>query len=178
LSNSSIPPEDLLLIGKIVGVHGVRGNVKVISYAETQDVFETDRPFLVLDTRGISRMLTVDWVKPYKQGLLMALQDIHDRQGAEEILQAEIYIRKSDLPVLEADTYYWFDLIGLSVFETNGNRLGRIESVIPTGSNDVYVVKDKDRGAAYEVLIPGIASVVRTVDLEGGVMAVELPEGL
>lgn len=174
-----MPPKDYVLIGKIAGVHGVRGNVKVISYAESPDVFETDRPFLVIDARGASQTHTIDWAKSHGRGLIMAFHDIQDRDGAETLLQAEIYIKRSDLPDLEEeDTYYWFELIGLSVVDPNGAFLGRIESVMETGSNDVYVVKDEKRGAVYEVLVPALGSVVLSVDLERGVMTVALPEGL
>lgn len=173
-----MPPNDFVLIGKIAGVHGIRGNVKVFSYADSPDVFETDRPFLVIDARGASQTRTINWVKPHGRGLIMAFHDIQDRDGAEKLLQAEIYIKRSDLPDLEEDTYYWFELIGLSVVDSNGAFLGRVESVMETGSNDVYVVKDEERGAAYEVLVPALGSVIRSVDLERGVMTVELPEGL
>jgi 16S rRNA processing protein RimM len=159
-------------------VHGIRGNVKVLSYAEAPDVFEVDQPFLVVDTGGVSHTYTIDWVKPHKRGLLMAFKDIQDREGAEALLQADIYMKKSDLPDLEEDTYYWFQLIGLSVMDSDDVFLGRIEAVMTTGSNDVYVVKDKDRGPAYELLVPALASVVRAVDLEEGIMTVALPEGL
>ena len=173
-----MPPEDFVVLGKIVGVHGIRGNVRVASFAESPDVFETDRPFLVLDTQGFSHMHTVDWVKPYKHGLLMALHGIHDRQGAEAILQAEIYIRKSDLPAPEEDAYYWFDLIGLSVFTAENKYLGSEKSIIPTGSNDVYVVRDPNKDEDIETLIPALESVVLEIDVDQKIMRVDLPEGL
>jgi len=176
--NSSKASKEFVLIGKVAGVHGIRGNLKVVSYAESQDIFETDRPFLVVDARGASHSYTIDWVKPHNRGLIMSFHGIQDRDDAETLLQAEIYIKRSDLPDLEEDTYYWFELIGLSVVDSDGNFLGRIESVLETGSNDVYVVKDKDREASYEVLVPALGSVVRSVDLELGVMTVELPDGL
>jgi 16S rRNA processing protein RimM len=173
-----MPSNDYVLIGKIAGVHGIRGNVKVVSYADSQDVFEAERPFLVIDARGVSSTHVIDWVKPHKRGLIMAFQGIRDRDGAEALLQAEIYIKRSDLPELEEDTYYWFELIGLSVTDLDGGFLGRIESVMETGSNDVYVVKDPEREASYELLVPALGTVVRSVDLEKGVMTVDLPEGL
>jgi len=159
-------------------VHGVRGYVKVAFFADAPDVFESDLPFLIIDAGGISRMFPIHWVKPHKRGLIMALDGIQDREGAETLLQAEIYIEKSNLPELEKDTYYWFELIGLSVVDLDGVFLGQIESVMETGSNDVYSVKDEDRGASYEVLVPALASVVRSVDLKQRVMTVDLPEGL
>ncbi len=173
-----MPPDDFLLIGKIVGFHGIKGSLKVVSYTETPDIFETDLPFLIVDTRGQSHTHTIDWVKPHKRTLLMSFHDVEDRDAAETLLQAEIYMKKADLPILEEDTYYWFELEGLSVVDTDGKHLGWIESIFSTGSNDVYVVKNEDQGAASEILIPALASVVLSVDLDRGEMTVELPEGL
>ncbi len=177
-SSSPIPPKDFVLIGKIVGVHGVRGYVKVAFFADAPDIFESGLPFLIVDGGGVSHTFPIHWVKPHKRGLIMALDGVQDREGAETLLQAEIYIKKSNLPELEKDTYYWFELIGLTVMDLDGIFLGRIESVMETGSNDVYVVKDEGRGASYEVLVPALASVVRSVDLKQSVMTVDLPEGL
>ena len=78
------------------------------------------------------------------------------------------------LPELASDTYYWADLIGLSVYTTQGDYLGRLTSILPTGSNDVYIVRTEDR----ETLVPALASVVCSVDLANQTMRVKLPEGL
>ena len=75
---------------------------------------------------------------------------------------------------MEKDSYFWFDLIGMAVFTTTGEYLGRLESIIETGSNDVYVVQD----GKEEVLVPALESVVVDVDIEANRMQVELPEGL
>jgi 16S rRNA processing protein RimM len=83
-------------------------------------------------------------------------------------------IEKAKLPALEAGVYYWNDLIGLKVFTTEDQYLGRLESIIETGANDVYVVK----GDAREILIPALKSVVHTIDIDAKIMRVELPDGL
>jgi 16S rRNA processing protein RimM len=170
-----MPSEDLLLIGKIAGLHGIRGNVKVVPYGETPDIFEAELSLLIVDSRGRTHTHIIDWVKPHKRALLLSFHDIQDREAAETLLQAEIYMKKADLPILEKDAYYWFELVGLSVVDADGAYLGRIESVISTGSNDVYVVKNE---AASELLVPALVSVVRSVDLDHGSMTVELPPGL
>jgi len=87
---------------------------------------------------------------------------------------AELLVDRSVLPEPEDDTYFWVDLIGLRVMDQALGLLGRIDSVIETGSNDVFVVKGGER----EVLVPGLASVVVRVDLENGEMIIDLPEGL
>jgi len=79
---------------------------------------------------------------------------------------------------LEAGTYYWSDLIGLSVFSKDEDYIGRLTAILPTGSNDVYVVANVVQGHKKEVLIPALESVVVDIDLEKRVMHVDLPEGL
>jgi 16S rRNA processing protein RimM len=85
-----------------------------------------------------------------------------------------LFIPETELPELDEDTYYWFELIGIEVYTTEDEYLGRIESVFPTGSNDVYVVKDRQK----EILVPALDSVVIDIDLEHKRMRVDLPEGL
>lgn len=178
LSNNPKPSEEFLLIGKIVGLHGLKGGLRIVSFAETPDIFETDASFLIVDARGQTHTHAIDRVKPHKQGLLLSFHDVKDRDAAETLLQAEMYMKKADLPILEEDTYYWFELVGLSVVDTDGKYLGRIDSIFSTGSNDVYVVKNEKQGEAFELLVPALASVIRSVNLDRGIMTVELPPGL
>ena len=90
------------------------------------------------------------------------------------MIGAELFIPQTELPELDEDTYYWFELIGIEVYTTQGDYLGRITSIFPTGSNDVYVVKDNKQ----EMLIPALESVVLDIDLDLKRMRVDLPEGL
>jgi 16S rRNA processing protein RimM len=104
----------------------------------------------------------------------MAFRDVADREAAERLRGAALYIDKDRLPPLEEENYYWFELIGMEVYTPDGRYLGRLESVVPTGSNDVYVVRNADR----ETLVPALASVVKSVDTAQMRMEVVLPEGL
>jgi len=165
--------KDLLLIAEIVGVHGIRGNLRVCSYAESDDIF-TPGMSVRLKNDQEDFFCTVKQVSSYRQGLLLCLDGVDDRNRAESMVGYGIYIEKSCLPVPEEGSYYWSDLIGLSVFDRGDVFLGKLESLIPTGSNDVYVVKNGSK----EILIPAIAAVVTEIDPEKGIMRVELPEGL
>ena len=131
-----------LSIGKIIGVHGLKGTIKVYSYAESLSVFRPDALILIRNTKGLEKTYAIEWVKPHKR------------------------------------TYYWFDIIGLSVFTIDEKYLGCVESIIQTGSNDVYVVKDPNKDKDNEILIPALKSVVLAIDLERKIMRVDLPEGL
>ncbi len=172
--------DDFLLIGKIVGVHGVMGVVKVYSYAESLSVFKPNRLIRVTDPKGIEKTHIVDWVKPHKRIILLSLKGIESLGMAKTLVGSELFIEKEKLSEPEEGTYFWFDIIGLCVYTSDGDYIGRVESIISTGSNDVYVVKnhgkypDKDA----EILIPAIESVVVGIDLENKRMEVNLPEGL
>jgi 16S rRNA processing protein RimM len=163
-----------VLIGKIVGIHGIKGTNKLRSYAESLSVFLPGRSILVRDLRGREASYEIHWVKPHTGTPLVSFKGITDYGQAKTLIGAELFIPQSELPELDEDTYYWYDLIGIEVVTMTGEFLGRIESIIETGSNDVYVVKSNEK----EVLIPALESVVLEIDLEHKRMQVDLPEGL
>lgn len=167
-----------LLIGKIVGAHGVKGNIKAHSYAESLSVFEREKSILVVNAKGFEKTFKINWVKPHGRAVLLSLNGIDNRDLAETLVGSELFVKRDRLPKLVDGSYYWFDIIGLAVFTTDDNYLGLVESIIPTGSNDVYVVKDARKGRDNEILIPAIESVVLKIDLEQKRMVVDLPEGL
>ncbi len=164
----------LLCLGRIVGVHGVRGGLKLLSYAESPEVFTAGRCVRLRDAQGAEARFILREVRPRKGGLVLYLEEVEDRAAAEGLLGRDLLVERDALPPLPAGTYYWEDLIGLSVFEVDGRFLGRLASILPTGSNDVYVVRDARR----EILVPALAAVIREVDLASGRMVVALPEGL
>ena len=178
LSNNIVGKKGFLLIGKVVGAHGVNGNIKVYSYAESLTVFDPESRILVIDPKGLEKWYTVQWAKPHHRLILLALRGITNRSLVEPLVGAELFIEKKRLPELENGSYYWFELIGLEVFTTSDEYIGRLESIIATGSNDVYVVKNSKKGPDHEILIPALESVVLEIDLERKRMRVDLPEGL
>jgi len=167
-----------LLIGKIIGVHGVKGNIKAYSYAESLSVFEPGSPILAVDEKGLETTYKVNWVKPHNRVILLSLGGIDSRHLADTLKGSKLYVEKAILPELEDGAYYWFDLIGLSVFTTDDEYIGSIASILPTGSNDVYVVKNPNKDNDHEILIPALASVVLEIDITKKTMRVDLPEGL
>ena len=172
--SSKTSKKNLVSIGKITGVHGLDGNVKVFSHSGFSSTYTPERRLIVKkDDEDRANNYIIDWARPYKKGILLKFKGL-DRSAAEAIVGAGLYIERSALPDLEADTYYWFELIGLDVYSPAQEHIGVVTSIIPTGSNDVYVV----RKGAEEILIPAIASVIQDIDPEKGTMIVCLPEGL
>ena len=165
-------------IAKIVGAHGLNGTCKVYCYGEYGDIFGTGRDIFVKTADGFLLSYEIDWAKPHARTVLLALKGITDRSHTDKLIGCEIMIDKSNVPVLHAGTYYWYDLIGLSVFTIEGRFLGRLAAVMPTGSNDVYVVRKHEDGKKEEILIPALGSVVIEVNLAEKRMLVDLPEGL
>lgn len=163
-----------VLIGKIVGIHGIKGTNKLKSYAESLSVFKPGRSIIVRDNRNREACVELNWVKSHTRTALISFKGVTDHDQAEALIGAELFIPETELPELDEDTYYWFELIGIEVYTTEDEFLGRIESIFPTGSNDVYVVKDKQK----EILVPALDSVVIDIDLEHKRMRVDLPEGL
>ncbi len=163
-----------MLIGKIVGVHGLTGTFKIQSYAESLDIFKAGTIVTARTPDGSENGYEIDWIKPHSRGALLALKGVTHRDQAKTLLGSDLHIEKAALPELEADAFFWFDLIGLNVFASDGRYLGRLDAIIETGAHDVYVVKNDRK----EILIPALKSVVRDIDIEAKVMRVELPDGL
>jgi len=163
-----------LHIGEVVGAHGVNGYLKVVSFAENSEPFTPGRQIYVKTGKSRQEAYTVRDCRPHKNLLRVAFETIETREAAEDLVGAGLFIDRSELPELEKDTWYWYDLIGLAVYEDE-TYIGQVDNIFATGANDVLVVKDED-GA--ERLIPVIESIVRQIDLEKKAIQVDLPEGL
>lgn len=157
-----------------MGVHGVKGTLKIHSYAESLDIFRPGAMISVSTTDGRQKDYEIRWIKPHSRGALLALENISHRDQAMTLVGAHLQIEKPELPELETGSYYWHELIGLKVFTTENRYLGRLESIIETGANDVYAVKNDEK----EILIPALESVVQAIDIEANLMRVDLPDGL
>ena len=169
---------NLLSIGKIVGAHGIKGVVKVFSYAESLARYQSGTQLILKDSHGNRSVRTVNWAKPHSKNILLSLDGTRERRQAEALIGSELLIEKAALEELDGDSYYWDDLLGLAVYRLSGEYIGEITAIIPTGSNDVYVVRQPDLEIETEVLVPALVSVVKEVDLDRKIMRVDLPEGL
>jgi 16S rRNA processing protein RimM len=170
--------EDNVLIGRITGVHGLQGSLKADSYSETLDLYKKGEKLLIHIPGGASepreKWLTVQSVSPYKKKILLRFDEIVDINTAEKFIGADIFIPRENFPALDEGEYYWVDIIGLSVFREDGTHVGKVVSIFPTGSNDVYVVKHNNT----EILLPALETVIIDIDMQNGKMIVRIPEGL
>jgi 16S rRNA processing protein RimM len=162
-----------LAVGRIVGLHGIRGEVKVELLTDFPERFKAGAK-LYLGSESEARPIQVEGARPHQGMMLVKFAGVTDRDAAEELRQALLLIPEDEAMPLADDENYAHDLIGLQVETQEGRVLGRLTEILYTSANDVYVV----RGPAGELLIPALRQVVLTVDLAAGRMVVTLPEGL
>ncbi len=164
----------LLSIGKVVGTHGIKGYLKVFSYAESADSFALGRELTFSREGETVASFRAESARPHKRIVLLVLEGIESVEAAEQLVGCQVCIDKASLAPPEEGAYYWHQIIGLEVFTLDNRRLGCVASILSTGGNDVYVVRDGEK----EILVPAIESVVVDIDLEEEVLKVDLPEGL
>jgi 16S rRNA processing protein RimM len=174
--NNPLINDGFISIGRITGSHGIQGAVRVCSYAESLSFFKTGLSlYLKRPDDSVSELYRVKWAAPHSRSVLLLFEGINSRVSADNLKGSELFIKKTDLPRLDEGVYYWNDIIGLLVFASDDTYIGRVESIIETGANDIYVVKNEK---GKEVLIPAIESVVTDIDIDQKRMKVNLPEGL
>lgn len=162
---------NLVRLGRISGVHGIKGWVKVHSYTEPRDnVVRYDTWLLEQD--GVTRSVQIEAGGGQGKNVLAKLRGVADRDAAEQLIGAEIVVERVALPPCEPGEYYWADLEGLAVHDPAGKPLGVVDHLLATGAHDVLVLEgDGSR------LIPFVADrVVRSVDLDARIIVVDWDE--
>ena len=160
--------QEMVVMGRVSGLFGVRGWVKVYSYTEPRVGILDYSPWLI-KRAGEWQAHEVQAGHPQGKGIVAQLRDFDDRDQAAQLLGCDIAVRRDQLPPLTDGEYYWSDLEGLRVENLDGVELGRISHLFETGANDVIVVQG-DR----EYLIPYTwGDAVRKVDLAQGLMVVD-----
>lgn len=163
--------KEFLEAGKIVTTHGIRGEVKIMPYTDTPELLaEFDRLFIgknkdeVIITRS----------RVFKNTVIAKIEGVDTPESAEKLRNKVLYMHRDDLE-LDDDTYFIQDLIGLEVRDADTDEVyGKIADVLETGANDVYVIKGEDR----EYLIPAIADVVVSTDIDSNLMTIRPLDGL
>lgn len=164
-----MPDRDCLQAGKVSGVFGVKGWVKVFSFTEPRENILRYSPWL-LKKHGQTREIRVLEGQRHGNTVVAGLEGITDRDAAMALMGAEILISRRQLPAAAAGEYYWNDLIGLQVITTAGVSLGKVDHLLETGANDVLVVMDGET----ERLIPFLQQqTVLNIDLDAGLMTVD-----
>ena len=161
-----------ILIGKIVNLHGIKGEVKLYPYTDDLDNL-TKLKEIYLDSK-LEKRYIVKKLRIQKNMLLLQIENIDSANDVEKLLNKDIYIEKIDISNIE-DTYYVEDLIGMKVIKEDESVIGKITYVFNTGANDVYEIKKEDGKLIY---IPAIKDVIKKVDIDNKIMYIEMMKGL
>lgn len=167
---------DSFTIGKVTGVHGLNGNLKVWSYAQSIDTFSPGRSVLLKSEEDPGQFFTIAQATAHKKGVLLSLLGVDSRNLAQDLIGKEILIDRDQLPEPEEGTWYWQDLLGLDVFDHQKGFIGKITEIFPTGANDMLVVTDKTTGKTKETLVPMHKHFVKSIDIEKNSIITTLPE--
>lgn len=149
-----------VVLGRISGLFGVRGWVRVFSYTEPREAFLQYKG-LLLGRNGDWQSIKVAEGQRHGKSVILRLEGVDDRDQAAALIGTEIGVDRDELPKPEDGHYYWSDLLGLTVVHRDGTELGTINEMLETGAHDVMVVKgDTER------LIPFVMNeIVIGVDL-------------
>jgi len=156
-------------VGRIVAPWGVKGELKVEVLTDFPERFAPKRQVYVDGSP-----LIIESSRPHKKNLVLKFATIDSIEAAEKLRGRLLEVPYSEVYALPEGEYYRFELMGLEVCTTAGEPLGRIDHILATGSNDVFVV----RADGKEVLIPAIEDVVKSIDIEKGRVVIELIDGL
>ena len=167
---------DYLNVGKIVNTQGLKGEVRVISVTDfAERRYQVGQELFLFQENKPTKVLKIRSFRQHKNFDIISFEDHPSINDIEAYRDGILKVAMDNLGDLEENEFYYHEIIGLPVFETNGNELGKVKEILSPGANDVWVVQ---RQGQKDVLLPYIESVVLKVDVPGARIEVEIPEGL
>ena len=168
-------PADAVEVGRIADAWGVKGWFKVLAYsASPEALFSSRRWYLQPSEKGArnfegTRLLRIKEAKEHSDTIVATAHDIPDRNAAEALRGARVFVPRTSFPTAAQDEYYWVDLIGLEVVNREGVPLGQVRDLMSTGPQTVLVIEQAGEGGGkpQERMIPFVAAFVDGVDLAG-----------
>jgi 16S rRNA processing protein RimM len=156
-------------IGRVLATHALRGEMKVEPLTTRPEYFAAGKSLWI---EGVS--YEVESVRPQKGLILLKLSGVASSEEVERLRGRFVSLPEEALGPLPEGEYYAYQIVGLEVYEQDGERLGKVTELFPTGSNDVYVVE----GPRGRILLPAIDDVIVEMDVAGGKMVVSLMDGM
>lgn len=164
-------PADAIEVGRILDAWGIKGWFKVLSHsASPEALFSSKRWYLLPSEKGAktftgTALLCVREAKEHSGTIVASAREVDDREGAEALKGARIFVPRSSFPTADKDEYYWVDLIGLDVLNREGVALGQVTELLSTGAQTVLVIGYTQDGKAQERMVPFVSAYVDNVDL-------------
>ncbi|WP_290033835.1 ribosome maturation factor RimM [Ligilactobacillus cholophilus] len=163
-------------IGKIVNTHGIKGEVKVQAVTDFPEKrFAVGETVYAFKNGKLVKSLIIKSHRKHKQFDLLTFEGLEDINLVEDLKQNDLKISEQQQDSLSDGEYYYHEIIGLDVYDLEGNKLGKINEIIESGANDVWVIK---REGKRDLLIPAIKDVVKEIQCEDGKVIIDLLDGL
>lgn len=167
---------EFLNVGKIVNTQGIKGEVRVISVTDFVEERYKKGTQLYLFQEGKEPLpLIINSYRKHKNFDVISFKDYGSINDVEKFRDGMLKIKLEDTQPLGEHEFYYYEIIGSTVFDEHGEELGKIKEILSPGANDVWVVQ---RQGKKDVLLPYIESVVKKIDTENKRIDVEIPEGL
>ncbi len=166
--------DDLLEVGVVIGIHGLRGDLKIRPLPTGDLALPGARKVYLIDSKGLLVQHEAVRSSQHKQNVLLRLSGLENLSAVEPLVGSSVWMAKADLPELDDEQYYWSDLEGLEVIDQQQGVIGRVVGMFATSAHDILEVD----GLAGEVLIPAIEPFLVQVDRDKSQLHVNLPEGL
>jgi 16S rRNA processing protein RimM len=166
--------DEMFLLGRIVGTHGLRGDLKLRPLADESEALTTAREITLRFANGSSEVFRLLRADRHNRLWLLRLEGRETIEAAQPLIGCEVLVPLEDLPPLAAGEYYWYQLKGLTVTDRQRGDIGTIVDLFTTAAHDIYVVQ----GPYGEVLVPAVGEFVLEIDPEVGQVLVDLPDGL
>lgn len=161
-----------LAVGQLGRPHGVQG---AISMRILTDFPERLQPGVTVFVGPAYTPMRIRQAQTHRKKLLLAFEYVQTREQAAELTNAFVFVHRAELPPLPEGEYYQHQLLGLRVFSADdGEDLGKLEEILPTGANDVYLIRMND---GRELLLPAIEGILQHVDLPNRTMTVHVLPG-
>lgn len=167
---------DRFQVGVIASTHGLQGEVNVFPTTEDPSRFKKLKQVILHTQRGEELLLDVVSARFFKKFVIVKFKQFNNINEVEKFRGCELTIDRKDAIKLEPGEYYCADLIGLSIFDEDGNELGTLTEILQTGANDVYEMTKKD--GTEKVYIPAIKDCVKEIDPNGGRIVIHVMDGL
>lgn len=165
-------PADAIEVGRIADAWGIKGWFRVLPHsADPQALFSSKRWYLQPPEKGPKAfsgtvLLRVREAKDHSDSVVARADAVEDRDTAEALRGARVFVPRSSFPTAGDDEYYWVDLLGLDVFNRQGVHLGKVKDLMTTGPQTVLVLEYEEAGKALERMLPFVAAYVDGVDLQ------------
>ena len=157
-----------VIMGRLARPYGVQGLIKVVSFTDPIENLLHYKTWFI-QHHDEWQILSLSAGRIYGPFLVVKLEGFDDPETAKQFTNDLIAVERSTLAYFKEKEYYWTDLIGLRIVTTGGIELGRVKSLLETGSNDVLVVSKQER----ERLIPYLSHVIKSVDIENEIIVVD-----